>query len=118
MFELNELIMLSLHDRHRYMDSSQIVYRVVGFGPLHSADCFGEGRELVRRGRQLCIIFAVSGQTSTEGRAAFDILKTAGIHLAGKEEDTCAPQGGIPGEDQTQCMRRRSSPQSLCCARL
>src|SRR6516225_4558585 len=100
MFELNELIMLSLHDRNRRMDFSQIANRVIGFGPLHPTDCLGKGRELVRRGRQLRIIFGVSGQTSAEDWTGLDILYTAGIHVAGKEEDTCTPQDGFPGEDQ------------------
>ena len=35
MFDLNQLIMLPLHDRDRHVDFKQIAYRVIRFGPLH-----------------------------------------------------------------------------------
>ena len=51
MFGLDKLIVLALHDRDGHMDIGQIARRIVGLGPLHLADRFGKGLELVRRGR-------------------------------------------------------------------
>ena len=43
MFEFDELIMLPLNDSDRHVDIGEISYRVIGFGPLHLADCIGKG---------------------------------------------------------------------------
>ena len=101
MFEVDELIMLPLNDRDRHVDIGQITYRVIGFGLLHLADCIEKGRDLIRCGRQLGIVLGVPPETPAEDWAWLDILLAAGIHVAGKEEDTCTPRGGIPGEDQS-----------------
>ena len=74
MFEFDELIMLPLNDSDRHVDIGQIAYRVIGFGPLHLADCIGKGRELVRRGRQLGIVLGVPAETAAEDWTGLDIL--------------------------------------------
>jgi hypothetical protein len=81
MFEFDEFIMLTLHYRDKHVGIGQIAYRVIGFGPLHLADCVGKGRELVQRGDNWARSLGVPPEPPSESWTGLDIFCAAGIPI-------------------------------------